>query len=143
MATITKEQALKRQAAAPENWVYDFRHYVLWGENQLQRKLLQDDGSMIIATVGWQENRKTCRNDYGCTWTVPAGNYTPVVGIRRWTERGSGSDVWTSSGFGISKKLTEEKFARRNYKDLCKFAATVPDDLIIELYRSRNLQETT
>lgn len=140
MATITKEQAVKRQAAAPENWVYDFRHYVLWGENQLERRLQQSDGTIIAGTVSWRENRETRRNDYGCSWTVPAGNYSPVLSVRRWAERGSG--VWMSSGGSISRKLSEEKFARRNYKELCKFAATVPDDMILELFRSGKSQET-
>lgn len=133
MPTITKEQALKRQASAPEGWLYDIRHFVLWNEHQLLRKLPQDDGSIVIGYVSFRENQEKRTNDYGCSWTVYAGNYSPVLTVRRWTESGSGSDVWTSSGLGNTKKLSEEKLARRNYKALCKFAASVSDELIMDL----------
>ena len=133
MATITKEQAMKRQAAAPTGWRYDWKHYVLWGENQITRSLNQDDGSILTGAVSFREIYETRTNEYGCRWNVPTGKYCIELRVSRWVESGSGA--WVSHGLGKTMRLGLGEFTRKTYKDLCKTAATVTDEMITGLHQ--------
>lgn len=133
MATITKEQYQKRQAAAPAGWQYDFRHYVMWGENQLTRKIPFPDGSVILATVYWAENYRNEVFPSGYSRSVPTGTVSPFLGISRLVESRPGSDVWMSRGTDRREQLSEKEYPRKNYKELCKYAAAVPDSRIMAL----------
>lgn len=134
MATLTREQAHKRQAAAPDGWNYDWKHYLCWGENQLKRQIRQPDGALVIGTVRWRENSEKHFSPTGYTYTTPSGNYSPFLNVSRWTETAPGSDVWTSYGLGKDMQLSGEKFTRRNYKELCNFAGSVSDQQILDLF---------
>lgn len=137
MATITKEQAMKRQAQAPEGWAYDWKHYVMWGEHQLTRRLEQKDGSVIKATVAWRENYTQHTNEYGCSWRTPSGTHSPELHVSRWVESRT-PGIWESFGLGKGERMSAEEHPRKVYKDLCKYTATVTDDQILALWQSGN-----
>ena len=136
MATITREQAMKRQAQAPENWRYDWKHYVIWNENQLIRNIEQADGSVIRATVSFREGIVKHATDWGSTWNTPSGTYHVEVRVNRWTCSNPETDVWTSYGIGKARRISVAEFTRRNYKDLCKLAAEVDDKVIMDVWES-------
>ena len=134
MPTITKEKALKNQAMAPEGWRYDWKHYVMWGENNLKRRIPLADGSMIEATVRWCENYIEHRNEYGCKWRTAAGTYRPELRVNRWVPCKYNPDMWESSGLGRGEVLQQMEAPKRVYKELCKFAAKVTDEQILRLH---------
>ena len=125
MPTITREQIIRRQSQAPDGWTYDYKHFVIWGDNQLIRNIDQEDGSVLRATVYfWKEGQKL---------------YGIKLSVRRWVET-STPDVWSSSECGKYIRIGTEPFTRKNYKDLCKHAARVTDELITLTYEGVNLQ---
>ena len=121
MPTITKEKALKNQSMAPAGWVYDWKHYVLWGDNQLYHNVKQPDGSVIQATVCWHQR---------------AGKYVPKLRVDRYTK--STGEMWVGYGLGKGAVLSADEVARRNYKDLCKWAGGVSDDMIMDVWTGAN-----
>ena len=135
MATITREQAMKRQEQAPQGWRYDWKHFVVWNENQLTRTIEQDDGSLIKVLVAWRENYDKHTNEFGCSWRTPSGTYSPELHVSRWVQ-GSTPDVWTSHGLGKGELLSTERHGRKVYKDLCKYAATVTDEQILAIWNA-------
>lgn len=134
MSTITKAQVQKRQGQAPEGWRYDWKHYAIWSENQITRTIVQPDGALIIGTVLWVENMKTNRSPSGYMYRTPSGTFSPFLSVSRWIETEPGKDVWISHGTGKEKRLSTEAFSRRNYAQLCNFARSVPDSLILDVF---------
>ena len=133
MATITREKILKYQGMAPVHWRYDYRHYVLCNEHQLIRTIPQEDGSAIRATVLWTENYRTNTNEYGCTWRTPTGTYSPELHVAVWTKARPDADVWHSYGLGKFKKLSDQEYSKRVYKELCKWAELCTEERIRSL----------
>ena len=131
MPAITREKIRKYQEMTPEGWSYDWRYYVMWGENQLQRHIPQDDNTTIEATVRWDEIYETKTNEYGCSWNVKTGEYRVDMNVRRWRP-GSTPGTMVSDGIGRTIELDSNGYPRRSYKMLCVFAGAVSDELIIE-----------
>lgn len=130
MATITREQAEKRQAMAPQGWTYDWRQYVLFGYHRLYRDIKQPDGSVIRGTVSYSENYRRETNQYGCSWNVRTGTLSPYLHTAKWTET-STPGVWQSYGMGREVRIGTDELAKRDYKKLCNYAAKITDEMIL------------
>ena len=130
MPSITKEQALKRQSQAPDGWKYDWKYYVVWDENSLYRRIWTDETHFVEARVEFRQNynylpsyngRSTCR--------VEAGHYHIALHVATWTVDANGTA--TSHGLGHWLNLDNGQYTRRNYKDICKIAADLTDEMIL------------
>lgn len=131
MPTITKEQALKRQASCPAGWKYDWKHYVIWGDNVIRRRIWTDKTHFIEASIEYRENLKALPTyDGRSTYNVPAGHHHIALSISAWTYYPE-NDTASSSGMGHWENLDNGQHPRKNYKDLCKIAATVTDEMIM------------
>ena len=51
MATITREQAIKLENQAPENWHFDWKYFVLWNEKTIYRSIETEDGGELRAKL--------------------------------------------------------------------------------------------
>lgn len=130
MPSITKEQALKRQSQAPDGWKYDWKYYVLWGENSLYRRIWTDEKHFVEGKVEFRQNYKDLPTyDGRSTYRVEAGHYHIALHVRTWTVEPTGTA--TSHGLGHWANLDNGQHTRRNYKDICKIAATVTDEMIM------------
>ena len=95
----------------------------------MTRNLLQDDGSRIEATVYWRELYTTKTNEYGCKWNVKTGTYMAELNVARWKESTTG--CWVSNGLGKSVRIGTGEYSKRVYKELCKQAARITDEIIL------------
>ena len=129
MATITKEQVLKLQAQAPEGWRFDWKYYVIHGEKTLIRLIKRDDTHYTEARIDYRENYKTITNSYGCRYNQRTGTNYISMNVSNWTVDANGTGH--SYGLGHFENLDNGEHPRKNYKDLCKIAATVTDETII------------
>lgn len=132
MATLTKQQYSKWNSQAPQGWKLDAEHYVIWSEKQLTKTIMMPDGTALVATICHRENYKKECNSYGVHYTRPAGTYHTELHVSHF-RRCEGSTCWISHGTGAWQALDAGEYARKNYKDLCKMAATVTDDAILKL----------
>lgn len=129
MATITKEQIMKLEAQAPEGWHFDWKYYVIHGEKTLRRLIQQDETHVIEARIDYSENYETIRDIYRGTHTRAAGHSHISLHVSTWTVD-LATNVGHSFGLGHFENLDNGQHTRKNYKDLCKIAATVTDETI-------------
>ena len=129
MPSITKEQVLKLQAQAPEGWKFDWKYYVIHGEKTLRRLIEQDANHVIEARIEYYGNyEKRTSYDGRTTYNVPANHSHICLHVSTWTVDANGTGH--SFGLGHFENLDNGQHTRKNYKDLCKIAATVTDETI-------------
>lgn len=132
MASITRAQAAKLDAQAPNGWNFDLHYYLTHGEKTIRRIIPLEGDTKLIATIYYRENYETVRNAYGQSFNRPAGHmhlclhtavYRPTYG-----------GMMSSEGLGHFHNIDHGQHTRRNYKEVCKIGAVLSDERILELH---------
>lgn len=131
MATLTVEQARKKQALCPEGWRFDEYRFVAFNDSVTRRYIDLDDNKYICATVEYTKEYERKNNGY-CSFNVATGKVLPTLNISEWTRKPE-TGCAVSHGLGKSVVLGAPE-DRKVFKTLCKYAATVSDDLIMQIY---------
>lgn len=131
MATLTAEQARKKQALCPEGWRFDEYRFVAFNDSVTRRYIDLEDNKYICATVEYTKEYERKNNGY-CSFNVATGKVLPTLNISEWTKN-TETGCAVSHGLGKSVVLGAPE-DRKVYKTLCKYAATVSDDLIMQIY---------
>ena len=128
MPSITREQIERMNSQAPDGWSFDWKYYVIHGEKTIRRMIPLDDSHVVEARICYSENIETRQNEF-CSWRVPAGHYHVCLHVSNWTVDANGTGH--SFGLGHFENLDHAQHTKRNYKDLCKIAANIVDETIL------------
>lgn len=137
MATLTLEQARKKQALCPEGWRFDEYRFVAFNDSVTRRYIDLDDNKYICATVEYTKEYERKNNGY-CSFNVATGKVLPTLNISEWTRKPE-TGCAVSHGLGKSVVLGAPE-DRKVFKTLCKYAADVSDELIMQIY-TENLEQ--
>ena len=137
MATLTVEQARKKQALCPEGWRFDIERFVCWNDSVTRRYIDLEDNKYICATVEYTKEYERKNNGY-CSFNVATGKVLPTLNISEWTRKPE-TGCAVSHGLGKDVVLGAPE-DRKVFKTLCKYAANVSDDLIMQIY-TENLEQ--
>ena len=132
MASITRAQAAKLDAQAPNGWHFDLMYYLTHSEKIIDRRIPLEGDTVLVAELYFRENYTEVRNDYGQTFNRPAGHMH--ICLHTAVYRPTGSGLMCSSGLGHFYNLDHGQHTRRNYRALCEIGATLTDERILELH---------
>lgn len=124
--TITREQATRRQAQAPENWRYDWRYAAIHGEHTIVRTVNVDDTHHIQARAIYRDEYEEFNR-----WKR-TGRQIPTLHVSLYADTGT---AFVSHGLGKWFTIGEPE-KNKNYKALCKCAADITDEYIMEIYNA-------
>ena len=129
---ITREQYKKRQSEAPEGWNYDLNYALIHSEHTVKRTIRITDTKYVVAHMMYNDELEVKTNEYGCKWRVETGRQIPTLHVSIYTVKPL-TDVGTSHGLGVWHDLKNEVQKNKNYKTLCKLAATFTDEDILSI----------
>ena len=127
MPTITRKQYESKKAMTPEGWEYDVQTAVIWGRHELTRRVYLDEFHFVAATICYKDEPVP-----GNRWAT-TGRQIPVIHVQYWTLNPK-KNLSTSSGLGSDYMPIGEPEPRKNYKSLCKYAAEITEERIMDIY---------
>lgn len=115
---FTREQYNKWNAAAHNDFNFDFEHAVIWSEKRLTKRVPLENGVVIEFLLDYYNEYETHTN-YGCKWNVETGRQIPHLVTHEW-HPASTPGVFTD-GTGNREKVGEIQ-KNKNYNYLCKLS---------------------
>ena len=113
MTSITKDQATKWDTHCDNGFHFDTYHYILWGDKEVHKIIVQDDSRTEIR-ICYHNDYETRKSPNGQEYRVHTGKYVPVVCVDRW-KRIKDSDMFTSVS-GSDVHDMSDKFGVQNKK---------------------------
>lgn len=128
MPSITKKQYNDWSAKCSNGFALDLQRYLVWGEKQAVKAVDLAEDVKLRATVEYSSHRRT---ETGAVW----GNF-PTLHLAVY--RKTSTDMWASSGMGVSIPLTVEPQPRKVWNVLAQFTAQLDDAKLMELYQTNH-----
>lgn len=124
MPKITKEQFLKWEAMCANGFTLDLQKYVVWGEKEPTKQIRLDEENIIIATVGYYDER------------VDGGRWGETVRkiklhLALW-HPATTEGVMYSTGYGAYITLDDTPQPKKEYKKLAAWTEKLDDDTIMQ-----------
>lgn len=129
MAKITKEQYMQWNEQAKNGFNFDLRHYVIWSEKTLSKRIERAGGDVIEFKIEYFKEFEQKANNYGCKWNVETGRYIPTLTVTIWHPTGTG--CYISGGYKERRSLGEPEKTKK-YNILCKFSKEIDTDEYIK-----------
>jgi len=126
MATYTKEQVIKWNGKASNGFKLDLTMLLYHNQKELQKTVMISDTKKITYSLDFRE----CRQNYRFS------HYEIKLTKSIWN--GLNSGMWSTMGLGYSVKINTEKYAKKNFNELCKVSETLTDELINLLFNEVN-----
>jgi len=128
MATCTMKQVESWNAKCCNGFHFDIQHFCIWGEKQIKKHIILEDGRVLTATLGYR--RVKSANGYSYT-----GKYRPFVHFQLWNK--GANDTLVSHGLGVFVDVGTEQ-SKQKFNELCKLSAEIDDDKLLDMYGSHS-----
>ena len=132
MAKITVEQVKKINSKCDNGFKLDIQYFLNTNEKILYKDVNINENLKIEVNIKYYPEYE---NSLG--YNRPTGNLIPSLSFRKWISEHNGS-MWSSTDWGKSKIISDERPTRKNISLLQKLTKEVTDELIrdyiIEFY---------